>query len=310
MKADESLLVKPCMQTHPLCQQNMRGCRPTFDTNPKSIFLGISIFSLACALLTFLLSLKVEEFKVRYDDKCDFSVNGSQVQVNFGNPELSNAYIYFELHGYYQNHFRMANSFSQDQLLGKYVEDPSSCSPANKSLAPCGLLPQGFFTDTLTIPENFTDSGITWKNEVGKLFVKINSQYKADQQWMETDFFRTNFPGGTENEHFVQWMRISMHPDFRKLYARFDQNENRTVPADITVNVTCNYPNETFSGERYVVLMKNGGMGGKNLFIAYANFALFGLNLIFGLLFFCPCIRRNLEMYSEMSAEDEEMLIS
>ena len=101
-----------------------------------------------------------------------------------------------------------------------------------------------------------------------------------------------------------------MHSDFRKLYARFDTSTNATVPANLEVTVSCNYGNGTFAGERYVVLMKTGGMGGKNEFIAYVNFALFALNLVFGLVFFCPCLRRGIGAYQNISAEDEEMLIS
>lgn len=307
---NNDVYVSQCLQTHPLCQQNMRGCRPTSDLHSRLIFLFFSVIALGCALLTNFLGDKVKEYSIRYDNKCNEV--GDSVTINFQNANLDKAFVYYELHGFYQNHFRISSSYSAKQMNGVYDNKPD-CFPGDSTDLPCGLLPRMFFNDTYDLPnETFTDKDINYKDEIKKLYSGFNTRYYKEiskyNMWMLEPNFSQSFPGEIQNEHFVQWMKISMHPDFRKLYAKSIGN----VPANLKVTITCNYPKEIFDGKRYLVLAKIGRMGGKNRFISYFNFFLFAMNLIFCGVFFLPCMKKKQNYQSDevpLIQGDEQALI-
>lgn len=351
----------PCLQTHPACQQTLRGCRPALDHNPRMFLASISFFHLACGILLLATSLSTKEYKVRYDDQCFDSDHGipNTIQVEFDNPEFSgNAYLYYELHGFYQSHFRFMSSFSANQFQGRYESSTDNCNPTNNDYftsndvkdskfalsrfndhdaipCPCGLFPTYFFTDTYQILDpnsGFTDKRISWRHEIKNLFKLPNSRYSDKQRWMKSSSVLTSlststnvdeakaskmsdvFPGETLNEHFIVWMRTSHQPTFRKLYMKFNKTDNdliglpTTVPENLRVQVTCNYDKSVFDGERWLVLVKPNQMGGNNLVLAYINFALFVIVLLFSLTF-CVfkenCVRRH--SYPVNVADNDEI---
>lgn len=74
-KSKNSIYAYPGRQTHPICQQKLRGCRPTLDHNPTDIFIFFAIIHLVMGILSICLDHTVKEYIVRYDDKCKLSVN-------------------------------------------------------------------------------------------------------------------------------------------------------------------------------------------------------------------------------------------
>lgn len=282
--------VRQCLQTHPLCQQNMRGCRTSFDLHSRSVFLFFCVLALGCALLTRFLGKSVVEYRVRYDDAC--AGNGDTAAVAFRNAEMKRAFVYYELRGFYQSHSRIMGSFSGKQMNGRFDKNPK-CAPGNSSFLPCGLLPTMFFNDTYALENGtFTEKGINFRDEIGKLFSGFHRRYYEESgkyyRWMLEDSFAQSFPGEIQNEHFVQWMKVSMHPNFRKLYAK----SVNVVPENLVVNVTCNYPKSIFDGERYLVLMETGRMGGRNMFVSNISFFIFAMNFVFCIVLFMPCMTR------------------
>lgn len=356
-----------CLLTHPACQQTLRGCRPTLDHRPRMFFLFYSFFHLACGILVIATSLSVKEYKVRYDDKC-FPSNsksnlGSNVTVTFDNPELTgNVYLYYELEGFYQSHFRFTQSFSADQMQGRYLDTSDDCDPVSLSYyksdekaqkegplsrfydaedlpAPCGLFPTYFFTDYYRPSQNgFSDEKIIWDHEMNNLFKKPNSKYSEKQRWMQSssvvsliqsnsdsndnsDYkntfdslkFSDFFPGETQNEHFIIWMRTSHHPRFKKLFMKFNSTKNKEegketkIKENLEVTVSCNYDNRIFGGKRYLVLTKpNISMGGNNIVLAIINFGLFLLLFIFSIIF---CFLEDANISEKPANKDSDILL-
>jgi hypothetical protein len=180
-------------------------------------------------------------------------------------------------------------------MLGKYDREPTSCSPLTEvddtTVFPCGLLPYYFFTDSFKVePEGaFVENEIAWKGEVGNLFKEPSKEYTDVRRWLLE--LGDRFPGETINEHFVVWMRITKDSNFRKLWARAAVD---SLGPQLDVAVNCTYSYDVFAGERKLVLMKMGGMGGKNIFITIVNFLLFALCGGFALIFHfmcCSCLR-------------------
>lgn len=335
-----------CLLTHPACQQNLRGCRPTLDHRPRMFFLFCSMLHLACGILLIATSLSIKEYRVRYDDKCFPSESqsklGQNVTVKFDNPELTgNVYLYYELDGFYQSHFRFTSSFSADQMQGRYVDSSDDCEPVSLSYftsdeksrkegplsrfqnttklpAPCGLFTTYFFTDFYYPSQTgFSDENIIWKHEMNNLFKKPSNKYSDEQRWMKSssvvsliqtkiDYNESNidpstfddlrfsdfFPGETQNEHFIIWMRTSHHPYFKKLFMKFNSTKNgeegkeTKIKENLEVTVSCNYDNHIFRGKRYLVLTKpNQILGGNNMVLAIINFGTFALLFIFSIIF-------------------------
>jgi hypothetical protein len=216
------------------------------------------------------------------------------VNFSIGGATTGRFYVYYELRGFQQNHFRFQGSFSSEQLRGKYVESPLSCTPLfsdadGRDLMPCGLYPFYFFRDSYDLdPYFFDETGISWEKEVGSLFKAPDPSgpYNSSRfsrhllQWAE------RFPGETENEHFVVWMRTAKGPVFRKLWAKARGGQ---IPALVNVTIHCDFPFNDFTGERHLVLVKVGGLGGRNMFIMIVTWALFLLFAIFAALFKLSC---------------------
>jgi hypothetical protein len=266
-RSDSSL--NSCLLTHPICQQELRSCLPSCDTNPHLIFLVGAVVHLAIAVTVFCLSLRVRVLEHRYDQNCP-----SRFTLNLTAWDSERLYFYSELRGFQQNHFRFANSYSAPQMLGEYDRDPSSCSPLRQypdspdTLMPCGLLPNYFFNDSFSFSDpRFESRGITWDNEMGNLFKPPSVRYENARRPLR----EWGVENETLNEHFIVWMRTAKGSEFRKLWAKAEGVRNLTT---LTVNVSCNFPSTSFAGERWIVLVRPGGLGGHNYFLSLANAAM------------------------------------
>ncbi|OHS97266.1 cell cycle control protein [Tritrichomonas foetus] len=289
MRRSQEFYSHPCLQSHPICQQNLRGCRPTLEHRPQIIFIIFGLLHLIIGILILFCSRDVVEYKMRYDDKCGLSENrttGSTI-LEFDNPASSaKFYMYYELHDFYQSHFRFANSYSKSQIRGNYVEDTNDCDPIRseytETMVPCGLMSQYFFTDYYQVLNgDFSDEKIAWNHEKGNLYKMPNDEYPESARWMKDSSISRNFPNETMNEHFMVWMRLSPHKTFRKLFA-ISQNG---IPQNAQVQVSCDYPYTNFHGERFVVFMKLGGLGGENLLLGILNIVMCAITIIFTVAF-------------------------
>lgn len=211
-------------------------------------------------------------------------------------------YFYYKLTNFYQNHRRYVKSRSDDQLRGEAVTNLDSCDPLDKwavpnssepkPLYPCGLIANSYFNDTFTNPTsvastngstlsiNWTDKGIAWESDVEKKF-KPFSNY--DSQTM-TDIGPMGTPINHTKEDFIVWMRTAGLPTFKKLrYIIKDQALE--AGTKLTVQIQNNFPVESFSGTKSVVLSTTSWLGGKNDFLGYAYVVVAGICLFLALIF-------------------------
>lgn len=286
-KTKYSIYVHPYRQTNPICQQTLRGCRPTFDHHPVSFFVVFAILHLLIGIISICLTNDIKEYKVRYDDKCNLSEENptGEADIIFDNPALEGElFFYFELHDFYQTYFLTSKKFSVTDLRSKFIDYPLQCQndTNNTSLPifPCGIIEQTFFTDNfIFLNSNFSDLDISWRYEKKNLHKKSNQKNItiAPQSLNITD--QKSYE--SVNEHFIVWMRISAHPDFRKLYAKTYSG----CVSRLHIKAHCTYSYNLYHGNRYVVLLQPNGLGGRSLVLAIFNFAFLAVNVILILLF-------------------------
>ncbi len=132
----------------------------------KKFFLkGAFFLSLGIALI--ILTQKIEEVTLRYDETC-FNYTNCKVFMNLTNKMEPPVFIYYEMENFFQNHRRYVKSRDADQLKGtkKTKDELSLCSPiiTMKDLGlknmksvdgtqlkdddpahPCGLIAKSFF---------------------------------------------------------------------------------------------------------------------------------------------------------------------
>lgn len=283
----------------PLCQQDMRACRPSLTGYPAPFLLAFSTLHIIFSLLLMFLSKDWKEIRIRYDNVCEFN---KTCVINFETktPLTNRLYAYYELGSFYQNHFRFRGSRSYPQLYGKYLNanEISDCEPLtyvdnNESslLAPCGLRAFYFFTDLYSLPGSddnrvqWNETGIAWDGEIGHLYKELNPKYDNESLWMED---LEGFPDGILSERFIVWFRTSPTPNFRKLLA---WTKDELPAGEYTLNVTMNYATDIYDGERWIILVAQSIAGGSNLPLIICN-SVFGVIYIFAALLIIILMKR------------------
>lgn len=260
-----------CCQNSPLCQQNLRGCRQTFNHRPTPFFAFFSFLHMLIGILCICLTNDVKEYKIRYDDKCQLSEDKpfGKADVQFANPKLEgNLFFYFELHDYYQTFFFNSPDLSLKKLrkLEDYIDLCESVPNTNLTIE-CRDFESFYFKDSFELlNSSFDESDISWRYERGNLY-KSGEFDNATQRIL--------------HEHFMVWMRVSPNPDFRKLYAR----SKNGCPANLHVKVNCLYSYNFYKGKRYIVLLKPSGLGGRTWVLATFNLILFAILVVFIIIF-------------------------
>ena len=197
--------------------------------------------------------------------------------ISFNLPSAMNAPIYllYRLDDFYQNHRRYVQSKSNAQLLGHVITaiDALICYPyitnsdMKKTLAwdnvttldpnaiasPCGAIAYTFYNDTFSLTFNgnnipIEQTGITWPNDVGGKYRQAPNSNQT--QWIDP-----------QNEHFINWMRLSGLPNFQKVWGKIYQNLS---PGDYTMTVTNNFNLKEWSGNKYFILSTTSSAGAAN----------------------------------------------
>ncbi|KAI5451371.1 alkylphosphocholine resistance protein lem3 [Naganishia albida] len=205
-------------------------------------------------------------------------------------------FLYYRLTNFYQNNRRYVNSLDSDQLLGKEIKvkdlDDGQCKPITsrdgKPYYPCGLIANSLFNDTyqditLQNPANgassqayeFSEKGITWKNEYKKYTNKPAgnpSDYLPPPNWaLRYPDGYTEFPQLASDEHFQVWMKISALPTFTKLWGRNDNDVMQAGTYQVVANM--NYPVRMFDGTKSIVISTVSWIGGKQPFLGWSYVA-------------------------------------
>eukprot|EP01054_Gregarina_sp_Poly1_P005910 Gregarina_sp_Poly_1__5909@NODE_310_length_9629_cov_213_427526_g267_i0_p4_GENE_NODE_310_length_9629_cov_213_427526_g267_i0NODE_310_length_9629_cov_213_427526_g267_i0_p4_ORF_typecomplete_len340_score29_78CDC50/PF03381_15/2_2e71DUF872/PF05915_12/66DUF872/PF05915_12/1_6DUF3592/PF12158_8/4_6e02DUF3592/PF12158_8/2_5e03DUF3592/PF12158_8/3_3e02DUF3592/PF12158_8/19Saf_2TM/PF18303_1/2_1e02Saf_2TM/PF18303_1/2_7DUF3188/PF11384_8/62DUF3188/PF11384_8/7_6DUF1700/PF08006_11/18DUF1700/PF08006_11/14DUF4199/PF1385 len=205
-------------------------------------------------------------------------------------------FLYYALTKFYQNHRRYLLSRSTAQLQGEIITDASKlsdCEPVLLSsdgysiLTPCGLAARSVFNDTFdlmdengvkyTLHDSVDD--IVWPSGTKTYFKNPVGQDSASLQKLDQWLSDEIFPGKMENAHFMVWMRNAALPNFRKLYARVDEE----IVLPVRVEVHNRYPVDYFGGTKMFVLSTTTWMGGKNPFLGVIFVTLGTLLFIVGL---------------------------
>ncbi|KAI4884686.1 hypothetical protein NFI96_020387 [Prochilodus magdalenae] len=215
---------------------------------------------------------------------------------------LSNVFMYYGLSNFYQNHRRYVKSRDDSQLngdLSSLTKPSKECEPYhtndNKPIAPCGAIANSMFNDTLELfyidPNGtrtmiplmrkgiawWTDKHVKFRNPGGSnanltvVFKDTTKPINWHKPVYELDTDSEN--NGFINEDFIVWMRTAALPTFRKLY-RIIQKKNNMTPTlprgNYTLEVTYNYPVDSFDGSKRMILSTISWMGGKNPFLGIA----------------------------------------
>ncbi|OHS96642.1 membrane protein [Tritrichomonas foetus] len=276
-------------------QQRLPACHPRFSPCVSSIFyLAISVISLIFAICYLLANQDLFEVVTRYDDVCDGKAT-CQVTVHFDKDIKSQLFVYYELSKFYQVNFMYTSSKSWKQLEGEFVEesDLKKCNPLLKDsndivYAPCGTVPLSVFNDTFQFDSKlpkFTDEGITIPS-IWKFFKQTNEKYPKAGAWLDNN---TLFEDGQQNERFVNWIQTAAFPKFRKLWAK-TSNDVDIPKGDYVVTITNNFPVSSFKGTKSIVFTETSWTGGRNMFLPYFFFVVFGvsfaISIILAILYF------------------------
>lgn len=281
------------------------GCHyrpvPTIFSTVLCLEITGGIF-LLLGIIIMIFSVRTRLYVQRYDnvDTCQIGKTCKikiKLEKDFKKPVM----IYYQLNNFYQNHRRYIKSKSNSQLKGnlkKEGEIEDDCDPVilNKDIMeglksvsgktlnpddvahPCGLIAKSFFNDTYTLykennttPYEVITTDISWKPD-RENFKNLPQDNWRDIQWLDV-----------EDERFIVWMRPSAFPNFRKLWGKI---EDTLTKGEYTLEITNNFPVESFRGKKSFVISTVNMLGGKNTFMYLCYMVLGAFTMICGVLFY------------------------
>lgn len=253
-----------------------------------ALFLGIGIF-------LYYEADGLHETRVRYDDTCGSNPTCS-ITFKLDKEIKKPVFVYYEINNFYQNHRRYFKSKSPEQLRDGKVKTKSEvgdCDPVKTNADihftstsiggsplkkddvafPCGAMARSYFNDSYVI--KYTDStpdttvtvthkGIAWPDDKANKFKNLEDTTKKNAlQWLDI-----------EDERFMVWMRAAATPNFRKIWARIEED---VKAGSYKVDITNNWSVSTFNGKKYFILAETNSLGGKNYFLATVYIVMGGL---------------------------------
>ena len=285
----------------PLCQQELRACRPSLTSYPTTFAIAFSLVHVLLAVFIACISFGWQEIRIRYDNVCE---SGQKCTLEFNTSFTLNppVYIYYELDGFIQNHYRFRQSIDYKQLSGQYVTDGAKCEPkvnfnnSSTIMAPCGLRAYYTWTDVYTMPDSWdaVTKNITWEHEIGNLYRELSDKYTDSQRWMKSI---PEYEDEVMSDKFAIWMRTSPRPHFKKLYARL----NGPVKAGShKIDVDLNFGKDIYSGKRYIVMNTLSKAGGRNL-------TLIGVNIFIGFVYVIGALISSIATYRSSHSNDSSV---
>lgn len=258
-----------------------------------AVFIPIGVAMLVAAR-------SVTEVSARYDDVCfDTDTQGPwyqymeerdwecqkdcSVTLQIEKEMKAPVHVYYQLENFYQNHRRYVRSRSDSQLQGLVTGPQGECDPieyvgGNRSLpiTPCGLTAWSNFNDTYELESvvngsilatmDVSDEGIAWKADMERAFDDVEPQNFNTEELMP---YRGGAPIRTQyinqDERFLNWMRLSTFPTFKKLWGRIETDI--AAGTEIRVNITNCYNTYRINGKKYISLSTASWVGGKNMFL-------------------------------------------
>jgi hypothetical protein len=275
-----------------------------------ALFLVTGLLFTPLGVVLFLATDRIVEVAVRYDDACSPSAldggagcSAIELDVHVAEDMAAPVYVYYKLTNFFQNHRSYVSSRSDEQLSGHYGlfgGDESSasfatCEPliANsegRTYFPCGLIAWSTFNDSFSLaaPDGsvvpWTADGVAWPSDLRSKFV--NPPFDVDGTRILKD---GRIIPDFQSETFVNWMRVSAMPTFRKLH--------RIVPDDVAagtyrLRIKNNFPTTLFDGQKWFVMTTSSWIGAKNPFLSYMYMVLGAVCLLLGLCFaVVQCVR-------------------
>lgn len=104
-------------------QQMLKAWQPVPSlTKTIIMFFILSVIFLGLGIPMIILSSTLQEYSIQYDKVCPIT-SVTNCTLNFQVPAemVGPVFVYYELHGYYQNHRLYAKSISDNQLKGKAI---------------------------------------------------------------------------------------------------------------------------------------------------------------------------------------------
>ncbi|XP_041827619.1 cell cycle control protein 50B [Melanotaenia boesemani] len=276
---------------------------------PGFVLIGLAFIGIGAALFVTSRSIQVLEMDYTGDEtsspcykcispdvkNCVCNLNFS-IDITLKGP----VFFYYGLSNYFQNYRNYGASKDDNQLYGDltFFQSPSStCSPYNYDnnkipIVPCGSVANSMFNDTFKLYQviggqktlvPFDGKGIAWWTDYNVKYrnpsvTPIKNAFNNTVKpifWQKYAYeldLSDSTNNGFINQDFLVWMRRAALPDFKKLYRRIasGEYENGLPAGNYSLEISYNYPVQSFDGKKKVEFSNVSWMGGKNDFLGIA----------------------------------------